>query len=210
MTEPAVDRESAARDVRLVREVLERTQRRVDPHAFHFVAWGAIVSVWYPLANLFERSGRMDLYAATGAVAIVLGTGLSFALERRLRRRFGASRVGAEESVAARQVAAVTAVCIAGGVALSALGPALGFIEGRDVPTLWGLVYAAMASMYCVVYSREWLWAGAGIFAGAVAAMAFPDWNGVILGPVMGLGMIVPGVVAERRVRRMAESRIAS
>ncbi len=35
--------------------------------------------------------------------------------------------------------------------------------------------------------------------------MALPDVQGWILGPVMGLGMIVPGVMAERRVRRLRE-----
>lgn len=204
MTEPAIDRDGAARDVRYIREVLARTHGRIDPHAFHFVAWGAIVLVWYPVTNLCERAGRMDVYAGTCVAAAVLGTLLSLGLERRLSRRVGVSRLGAEESLVARQVATITGLCVAAGVLLSALGPALRFIEGRDVPVVWGLVYAVMASMFGVVYSREWLWAGVAIFAAAVAAMALPEWNGVILGPIMGLGMIVPGLAAERRVRRMA------
>ena len=40
------------------------------------------------------------------------------------------------------------------------------------------------------------------VFA-AVAAMGFPDINGYILGPAMGLGMIIPGMMAEKRVRRL-------
>lgn len=210
MTEPAADRDSAARDVRYIREVIERTHRRIDPHAFHFVAWGAIVMVWYPLTNLLERAGRMDLYAWTCVAAVLLGTALSLALEWRLERRGVASRPGAGDSFVARQVATIAAACVAAGVALSALGPALQFIEGRNVPIVWGLVYAVMAFMLGVVYSREWLWAGAAIFAGSVAAMALPQWNGVILGPVMGLGMILPGLAAERRVRRMAETPVGA
>ena len=41
------------------------------------------------------------------------------------------------------------------------------------------------------------------IFAGAVAAILLPHWNGYILGPAMGLGMIVPGLQAEARVKRL-------
>ena len=65
------------------------------------------------------------------------------------------------------------------------------------------LVYALMAFMVGVVYRSEFLWAGLGIWAAAIVAMFLPDYNGFIVGPAMGLGMIVPGVMAERRVRRM-------
>ena len=35
--------EVAGNDLRYIREVLERTHRRIDPHAWHFVLWGTIV-----------------------------------------------------------------------------------------------------------------------------------------------------------------------
>ena len=52
-------------------------------------------------------------------------------------------------------------------------------------------------------YSREYLVSAAVIFAGCIGAMFRPELSGLILGPCMGLGMIVPGVISERRVRRM-------
>ena len=73
-------------------------------------------------------------------------------------------------------------------------------VEGRDVPILWGLAYANVACMTGVVYRREFLWAGLAIFAGAGLAMAFTTWSGLILGPFMGLGMILPGRRAEKSV----------
>jgi hypothetical protein len=200
--EPA-GRDDAARDLRYIREVLEQTHRRIDPHAFHFVLWGAIVMVWYPTANLFERAGNMGMYAAVGVVSFVLGMTLSSLLEYRLKKR---PRVEGENTFVGRQVGWIVFGCISAGIVLSATGPAFRFIEGRDVPVIWGLVYATMAYMVGVVYSPEYKWAGAGIFLGAVAAMAVPEWNGVILGPTMGLGMIVPGLMAERRVRSMREA----
>lgn len=35
--------------------------------------------------------------------------------------------------------------------------------------------------------------------------MAFPYYNGYILGPFMGLGLIIPGTMGERRVRKLIE-----
>ena len=192
--------EAAARDLEYVRDVLERTHRRIDPHAFHFVLWGAIVMVWYPLANLFERAGRADLYAAVGVASFILGFAMSGLLEYRLSRK---PRLEGENTHVGRQVTWVVFSCLAAGIVLSGAAPGFGFIDGRDVPTIWGLVYATLAFMVGVVYSPEYRWAGGAMFVGALAAMAVPEWNGVILGPFMGLGMIVPGVMAERRVRAM-------
>ena len=64
--------------------------------------------------------------------------------------------------------------------------------------------YANLAFMTGVVYAREYLWSGAFILAGCLLAMVLEEWNGVVLGPFMGLGMIVPGLMAERRVRTLA------
>ena len=45
-------------DVQFLRGLLARAQRRVDPHAFHCVHWGAIVLVWYPLVTWFQSRGN--------------------------------------------------------------------------------------------------------------------------------------------------------
>jgi hypothetical protein len=65
-------------------------------------------------------------------------------------------------------------------------------------------VYANLAVMVGIVYRREFVLSGAAIFLASLVAMVWPDWSGVILGPVMGLGLMVPGWMAERRVRALA------
>jgi hypothetical protein len=196
----ARDRASAQRDLAFIREVVARAQRRIDPHAFHFVHWGAIVLVWYPAGNAAQQAGRLDLLALLGGLALLLGFGLSLVRELRLRRR---PRLAAQEAFVARQVQQITFASIAAGILLSALGPASGVVEGPDVPIVWGLVYATMSYMTGVVYERDFRVAGVAIFAGTLLAMVFRERAGYILGPCMGLGMIVPGLRAERRVRRL-------
>lgn len=200
MTTPA-DAASATRDLAYIRDLLERTSQRIDPHAFHYVHWGVIVLFWYPLGTWFSRAGTMSALLPLGAGALALGAVLSVVREMRLARR--GERQDPPTPIA-RQVAWITAGSIAAGSILSAMGPAFSFIDGPHVPTLWGLVYAAMAYGIGVVYDRAFLVASAVIFAGALAAIALPAWNGYILGPTMGLGMIVPGLRAERRLRTQA------
>lgn len=192
---------AAARDLAYIRDVMDRTSKLVDPHAFHYVHWGAIVLVWYPLATWLTRNDRLDWLLPVGAIAVGLGALLSIGREVLLGRR-GERQDG--PTPIARQVVLVTFGAIGAGAVLSAIAPAFGFIAGPEVPTLWGLVYAAMAFGIGVVYDRAFLVAAIVIFAGAIAAIAWPAGNGYVLGPTMGLGMIVPGWRAERRVRARA------
>jgi hypothetical protein len=190
----------AARDLKLIREILERTEQRIDPHAFHFVWWGSIVLVWYPLANLFMLLGNRPAFFWTMAAALTIGSVGSAVMGYRSGRK---PRLAGENTFISRQVGMIVLATVGTGIVLSPLAPAAGFIAHEHMPTMWGLVYAATAFMVGVVYRSEFLWAGAAIWAAALLAMFLPDYNGFIVGPAMGLGMIVPGVMAERRVRRL-------
>ena len=187
-------------DLAFIRNVIARTDRRVDPHAFHYVHWGAIVLVWYPLSNAFAQQDRRDWVLYIGLAALALGMALSTVREIRLKKN---PRLAGENTFVSQQLMLITFACIGAGIVLSAVSPNFTFIEGPQIPTLWGLVYANMAVMIGIVYRRAFLYAGLLIFAGAIAAIVLPDYNGLILGPLMGLGLIIPGVQAERRVRRL-------
>lgn len=199
------DARRAARELDLIRDVIARTRRHVDPHAFHYVHWGAIVLVWYPVSNALQNAGRLREMAAVGVAAVVLGFVLSAVREARLGK---ARRLAGEDVGLARRVGYVVLANVVAGFVLSGLAPATGFVEGENVPIVWGLVYANLAFTTGLIYERDFLVAGAAIFAGTVVAMLFPRFNGYILGPVMGLGMIVPGLRAEARVRRLLSGQV--
>jgi len=189
-------------DLEYLRAVLARAERRVDPHAFHFVHWGLIVLVLYPLLDWLYREGHSALAAAANGVALLLGTTLSVVRERRLSRH---SRLEGADAVVGHQVMAVAMGSVAAGIVLSIAGAATRFADGQAMPVFWGLAYAAMTGGVAVVYRREFVWSAIAILLATCAAMAFPAWSGTILGPVMGLGLAIPGARAERRVRRLAE-----
>ncbi len=114
-------------------------------------------------------------------------------------------RLPASNTFISKQVGLMVAWFIPLGITFSAIGPATGFIDGPDIATLWGIIYASMAYTVGVVYRREFMFWGLGIGAASIASMFLRDYNGFILGPAMGLGILVPGLRAERRVRRMRE-----
>ena len=199
-----MDSEQARRDIAFVSDVLRRTNERVDPHLFHFVHWGGIVLFWYPVSNYLQSRERLKWVVVVGAVSVALGMLLSALRERRIQRH---PRLPGANTFISTQLAFVTAGNIGVGFLLSWLAPALGLIDGRNVPILWGLIYANLTFTTGVVYEREFLWAAVAILVGVVLAIVFQDHAGYILGPFMGLGMIVPGLRAEERVRRMVQER---
>ena len=115
-----------------------------------------------------------------------------------------------ENTFVSRQVLWITWGTLAPAMVLSAVAPATQLIHGANVPILWGLAYANMAFVIGVIYSREFMISGVVIFVGAIAAMFAQKYNGYILGPFMGVGMMIPGVIAERRVRALRREATAA
>lgn len=191
----------ARSDLSFIHEVMRKTEARVDPHAFHYVHWGLIVLVWYPLANWLCATGRVPVTIGLSVGAVVLGVALGAVREARLAR---SPRLEADNTFVANQVMWIAWLNVGAGVLLSIVGPALQIVSGPLMPVVWGFVYANMAVMTGIVYRREFVWSGLAIFVGCLIALLLPRYTGYILGPFMGVGMLVPGWMAERRVRQLA------
>jgi len=195
-----VEREAASSDLEFIASIMRRTQSAVDPHAFHFVLWGALVLVCYPALNWFQTQEALAPMAWIGGFALLIGAVGSFWTEMRIAK---SPRVDAEDTYVSKQIVLIVWANVGPGILISAVGPATGFIHPAYIPVAWGLLYANMAYMVGVVYTREYLFSGIAIGAGALLALWRVEYAGYILGPFMGLGMIIPGVMAERRVARM-------
>jgi len=200
-----MDRTQASQDLEIIRRILEQTRRRVDPQMFHLIIWGSIVLVWYPLMTWFERAGNgwAQLYLGIGAIA--LGAGLSSFLGWRACRR---PRLPGANTHLGSQLAKVVAIFVAVGMVLSMAMPTLARGGERYIPHAWGLLYALMLMTMGALYSREFFWCGLPCLAATLAAVRWPEFAGYILGPAMGLGCIVAGAIAERRVARLRGERV--
>lgn len=198
-----MDAENAERELAFVKDIMQRTSQRVDAHAFHSVHWGVIVLVWYPLGNWFNQQDMMSWYIGISVASLLVGAGLSVWRGARVART---PRLAGGNTFVSCQIARIAFANLIAGFVLSFLAPATGLIAGANVPIIWGLVYANMAFMMGVAYSIDFIISGVFIFVGVLLAILMPAYNGYILGPFMGLGMIVPGLRAEARVRRLLSS----
>ncbi len=217
---------NAQQDLAFVKDIVEKTSRRIDAHAFHCVHWGLIVLIWYPLANWFwhqwvaakdaadaaVKAGTdatihkeamvtwLTCHIGIGVASVILGTILSIVRGAKLSKK---PRLAGSNTFISNQLGIIAGANLVAGFILSGVAPANEFIAGENVPIVWGFVYANMAFMMGVAYGRDFLISGIAIFAGCITAIFLQDYNGYILGPVMGLGMVVPGLRAEARVRQL-------
>ena len=105
----------------------------------------------------------------------------------------------------ARQITWITSANIIAAFAFNFLVIGFQLLDDKFIYVIWGLAYANLAFMTGVVYTRDFLLSGIFIFVAVIIALAFSDYAGFILGPAMGLGLVVPGLLAERRVRHLGE-----
>jgi hypothetical protein len=195
-----MDREQLADDLHVIRRVLDQTQRRVDPQMFHMILWGVIVLVWYPLMNWFDLRGNGKGMAISGIAALGFGVLASTYLGWRASRK---PRIAAGNAHLASQIGKLVAIFIVTGVVLSMAVPALVRGGERYMVHLWGMIYALMLMSVGVVYSRLVFWCGVPSLLAVLVMLRFPEHAGFVVGPAMGIGSLVAGLIAERRVARL-------
>jgi hypothetical protein len=188
----------AAEDLELVRQILDATRRRLDPQMFHFVIWGGIVVVWYPLDNWLtaEKAGWQGTVAV---MSLALGTILSVIGGVVANRR---PRLPAADPDFAARILKFCSAFIGTGILCSLM--LVTVIDAPQwLPHLWGFVYALSLMVLGAFYSRECFWFGLLALGGTIAAAWQREFAGYILGITMGPAALVSGLIAESRVRRM-------
>lgn len=188
------------RDIEFIGQIIARSERRIDPQAIHFVVWGGLVMVWYPLLNYWQLQNKPQIISMVTGIALAVGILTSLIINAAMRRK---PRLKAQNTHVSKQVGMMVSWFIGLGLIITAVGPWAEFISVHDIPTIWGLMYACMTFGIGVVYKKEFIGWAVLILAAAITAMFAKSYNGFILGPAMGLGLIIPGVRAEWRVRRL-------
>jgi hypothetical protein len=178
--------------------MIERTHREIDPEAPVMIVWGLICMIGYTATHFLATPQLykwiypmlLPLLAIGLCVTIVSGVKVS----KREKRTGVISRIS-------KQITWVWIIVLAHGVVWSILGLFRDWFGGYGF--LWALVYSVALSMVGVIYSKEWLFGGIGIFAGMLLALFIRDYAYIILGMAMGLGCIIPALIAQKRWRRL-------
>lgn len=195
-----MEKEKAFEDLNLINKVLQMTHRRVDPHMFHLIIWGLIVLVWYPLLNYLTLTNQFYYIPATMAFFLGGGGIASFIFSMRTVAR---PRIKAGNVRFSLKIGAIAWYFTGLGVVISILIPKLYPGSYQLLYPIWGGIYALMLFTWGIFYSIEFLWCSFLPLLGTIASLVWLQYAGFILGPTMGIGVLIPGVIAELRVARM-------
>jgi len=187
-----------AEDLKFMRSMIERAHREVDPGAPIFITWGLICLFGYT-ATHFLIARQMCIWINRVWLSLyAVGFPLSFFFMYKITKRQMAR--GAVSHIS-RQVGWVWIILVVNGIVFGTFGLGRNFLG--DISFLWAWIYAIGLSMTGILYSKEWLFGGLGVFVGVLAAVFIEPYAYVVLGVVMCLGCIVPAVIALRRLRRL-------
>jgi hypothetical protein len=186
-----MENSNVAEDLRFMRLMIERTQRQIDPLSPVMIVWGIICLVGYPASHWLAEQGRFrqiaTLWLGLGALGIILTAVFVFRLVRSEIMRGVRSRI-------LFQICMVWFILSANGIIWSLLFPTNQFFP-------WAMLYAIALSMMGILYTKEWLIAGIGVFVAIIVSALLRPYSSFILGTAMGLGCIIPALIAQKRLR---------
>lgn len=213
----AMENSKIAEDLKFMRSMIERTQRQIDPGAPSIIVWGIVCIIGYCGTQwlLVHAKHGYDFNILWG-ILYLFGFSLSWFFDHRLKKRMIAKGI---KSYISKQINWVWAILVINGIVWGCLiffnnmHLAHGTLDGkafvevylrslRSVMFLWAGIYGIALTMMGILYSKEWLIAGIAVFVSIVIATFVRPYSYIILGIVMGLGCIIPGLIAIRRQRK--------
>jgi len=198
--------ENIAENLKYMRSAVERTRRDFDPGIGIFITWGFACLIGYTAAHFLGGSNapRQDqiriniIWLCLYAIAIPLSIIFGYRSSKKLQN------LGISPYINA-QIGWIFAVMIISGTIFGNFGLGRSFIN--DIHFFWAWIYAVLLSMTGIVYSKEWLAGGVGIFIGIIAAVFLKQYAYLVLGLAIFLSCMVPAIITKKRLSSFDEEK---
>ena len=187
----------SADDLKFIRDMVERAHREIDPEAPVMIVWGLICLIGYTSMYFLVTHQLYNWIWPTYLPLLAIGVCVTIVSGIRVTKR--QKRAGLIPHLS-KQISWVWMSVLVHGVVWSSLGLFYDWFGGPGF--LWALVYSIALSMMGILFSKEWLFGGIGIFAGMVLAFLVKEYAYIILGIAMGTGCIIPAIIAQRNYRK--------
>lgn len=184
-------------NLQFMRSAIERTRRDFDPGAVGWIAWGTMCLIGYVAMHFLSTPTNYKLMWLIWILLLAIAGGVNAFCDIRIRKQ---EKKAGMVPLLSRQVGWIWAVAVLHGVVWTSLGLFGDWFGGPGF--LWALVYSIALSATGIIYSKEWLFGGLGVFVGMIAAFFVKDYAYIILGLAMGFGCIMPAIIAQRRYLR--------
>ena len=195
------DPAALAGDLKFMRSVLERTYRLYDPRWPVMIIWGLIFLIGLPATQYFLATPQLkDFVQPMWIIMWVIGAAVGIfdgiRCEIREKKTGYVSRLS-------NQLGLIWFILLLNGSVWS-IGPFSVFFGKQAF--LWAAIFGFGLSVSGILSSKEWLFGGVTIFISILAASIIEEYAYVILGIAIGLGCIVPAIVAQRNYRKQEKN----
>lgn len=185
-------------NLQFMRSVIEKTYFQIDPESPVMIVLGLIFMIGFPATGHFLVTPQLyDLVQPMWIILWVIGA--SVAMFYGIRGEIRQKQAGLIPQLS-KQLGLVWYILLLNGTAWSALR--LFCFYFGELAFLWAAIFGFGLSITGILHSKEWLFGGIAIFISILAAAILKDHAYVILGIVMGLGCIIPAIIAQRRYLR--------
>ena len=191
-----MEEKELAENLQFMRSAIEKTRRDFDPGAAIFITWGLICLTGYTATHFLIDN---QTYAKLNTVWFSLygiGSVLSAFFGYRLSKRQNMKGFVPYIYI---QIGWIWGVTVVSGIIFGTFWFGRCFVS--DINFLWAWIYAISLSMTGIVYSKEWIMGGFGIFAGMLVAVFLKEYAYLILGIAMCAGCVVPALITQKRLR---------
>lgn len=191
-----MENKNLSEDLKFMRSAIERTRQDFDPGTPIFITWGLLCLIGYTATHFLIAQKAYEttstVWFSLYAVGIPLSIFFSYRIGKRLTLRGMVPYIYI-------QIGWIWGITIASGIIFGTFWFGRSFVS--DINFLWAWIYAISLSMTGVVYSKEWLMGGIGIFVGMLAAVFLKQYAYLILGFVMCAGCVIPSLITQKRLR---------
>lgn len=194
------DPAALADDLKFMRSVIEKTYRVFDPGSPEMIIWGLIFLIGLPATQYFLATPQLkDFVQPMWIILWVIGASVGifngYRCEIRERKTGYVSRLS-------NQIGLIWYILLLNGSVWS-IEPFSVFFGKQAF--LWAAIFGFGLSVTGILWSKEWLFGGVAIFISILAASIVKEYAYVILGVVMGLGCIIPAIVAQINYKKRKE-----
>ena len=191
------DPAALAGDLKFMRSVIEKTYRLYDPRWPVMIIWGLIFLIGLPATQYFLATPQLkDFVQPMWIIMWVIGAAVGIfdgiRCEIREKKTGYVSRLS-------NQLGLIWFILLLNG-SIWSIGPFSVFFGKQAF--LWAAIFGFGLSVSGILSSKEWLFGGVAIFISILAASIIEEYAYVILGIAIGLGCIVPAIVAQRNYRK--------
>lgn len=185
-------------NLQFMRSAIERTRRDFDPGAAIFITCGLMCLIGYTASHFLiahQAYAKINtVWFSLYAVAIPLCMFFGYRISKRQNMKGFVPYIYI-------QIGWIWGITITSGIVFGTFWFGRCFVS--DINFLWAWIYAISLSMTGIVYSKEWVMGGIGIFVGMLAAVFLKEYAYLILGFTMCAGCVVPSLITQKRLRNV-------